>query len=236
MRVSFNQPAFIPWGGFFARLQQSDLMILLDDTQFARGFTYVNRNHLKGPSGEIWITVPIKKKGLGQQMINQLKIFQSEKFSKNFLALLRHYYGHSVYFDSLYPKLSINFEYAKDNFLALILSTLNLLKGAFGLKTPFLLQSETGLRQKGARLLIELAKAAGATEVLLPNLIQRHLDLREFTRAGLKIFCLKYNQYPYPQFWGEFLGNLSAVDLFLCLGPEGRQIIEKSTKVVSPEC
>jgi hypothetical protein len=44
--ISFNQPAFIPWGGFFARLLSSDRMVLLDDTVLARGFTFVNRNRL----------------------------------------------------------------------------------------------------------------------------------------------------------------------------------------------
>jgi hypothetical protein len=40
MRICFNQPAFIPWGGFFARLLHSDKMVLLDDTLLARGFTF----------------------------------------------------------------------------------------------------------------------------------------------------------------------------------------------------
>lgn len=46
MNVTFNQPAFIPWGGFFARLLNSDRMVLLDETILARGFSYVNRNRI----------------------------------------------------------------------------------------------------------------------------------------------------------------------------------------------
>jgi hypothetical protein len=62
MRISFNQPAFIPWGGFFARLIRSDRMVLLDETVLGRGFTDVNRNRLKCPEGVIsmaWPEMPV---------------------------------------------------------------------------------------------------------------------------------------------------------------------------------
>jgi len=232
MRVSFNQPAFIPWGGFFARLLNSDEMIILDDTQFARGFTYVNRNRLKGPQGEIWITVPIKKKGLGPQQISQLKIHQPEKWQKNFLALIKHYYGHSLHYEELYEKLLLILENSRDDFLAMAVSTTKLLQELFDLKTPMLLQSEIGIKEKGLKLLINLARKIGAKELLLPYLAGHHLNLQEISRAGFKIYLLKYNQYPYPQFWGEFIANLSAVDIFLCCGPNGQKIIKKSTKII----
>jgi len=232
MRVSFNQPAFIPWGGFYARLLNSDLMILLDETQFARGFTFVNRNRLKGPQGEIWVTVPVKKKDLGFQKINQLRIHQPEKWSENFLSMLRHYYGRSLYFGETYEKLTENFREASENFPKLALSIIHLIGDNLGIKTPVGLQSETGINLKGAKLLIDLAKQTGAKEVLLPYLADRHLDLDEFVRAGLKVSFLRYNQLPYPQFWGDFIANLSALDLFLCCGPDGIKVINKSSRVV----
>jgi hypothetical protein len=68
MKLSFNQPAFIPWGAFFARLLNSDRMVLLDETILARGFSYVNRNRINGPRGEVWLTVPLKKKGRGTHL------------------------------------------------------------------------------------------------------------------------------------------------------------------------
>ncbi len=69
MRIGFHQPAFIPWAGFWARLAAVDQMVLLDDTFLARGFTFVNRNRIKGPNGEIWLTVLLKRKGRGRQKI-----------------------------------------------------------------------------------------------------------------------------------------------------------------------
>ncbi|MBC7349584.1 MAG: WbqC family protein [Candidatus Aminicenantes bacterium] len=232
MRVSFNQPAFIPWGGFYGRLLHSDLMILLDRTQFTRGFTFVNRNRLKGPQGEIWVTVPIRKKRLGLQKINQLRLARAESWGYKFLSLLRHYYGHSPYYEQTIADLGRILKEAGDNFLRLAVQTSGLLADYFGLRTPFRLQSELGLELKGTELLVELALRVGASEVLLPYLADRHLNLEAFKRAGLKVIYLKYDQVPYPQFWGHFIENLSAVDLWLCCGPEGLRNIKRSSRLL----
>lgn len=232
MRVSFNQPAFIPWGGFFGRLIHSDLMIILDRTQFARGFTFVNRNRLKGPQGEIWVTVPIKKKGLGLQKISQLKLARPESWRYKFLSLLRHYYGHSLYYERTVSDLEKILIEAGDDFLQLALKTSRLLVEYFRLDTPFQLQSDLGLELKGTELLLELALKVRAREVLLPYLANRHLNLEDFKRAGLKVIYLKYHQVPYPQFWGNFIENLSTLDLWLCCGPEGLSNINRSSHLI----
>ena len=101
MVLSFSQPTFIPWGGFFARLRFSDVMVLLDDTLFAQGFTFVNRNRLKGADGEIWITIPVKKSKRGRQKIRNLEIHEKEYWALKWLRTLKHLYGKSVHFEKL---------------------------------------------------------------------------------------------------------------------------------------
>lgn len=231
MRVSFSQPVFIPWGGFYGRLLNSDLMIILDKTLFARGFTFVNRNRLKAPQGEIWITVPVRKKGLGRQRIRELQIFRPEIWARKFLALLKHYYGHSFYFEQTAGTMkNIIFE-ADTNFLALTLGFCRFLADSFQIRTAFSLQSELGVENRGTDLLVDLAQRVGAKEVLLPHLADRHLNLEAFAKAGLMVFYLKYQPVAYPQFWGNFIPNLSALDLWLCCGPEGLKNIVKSSRV-----
>ncbi|MBP6908982.1 MAG: WbqC family protein [Candidatus Saccharicenans sp.] len=232
MRISFSQPVFIPYGGFFGRQLNSDLMIILDQTQFARGFTFVNRNRLKGPAGEIRVTVPVKKKNLGRQTIRQLRLHQPERFSARFLALLRHYYGHSLYYQSVSAELKTVLEAVRDNFPELALELISKLKSWLEIGSPQLLQSELGLTGRGPELLIDLAKEVKASEILFPYLADRHFDSSRLKAAGLKLVFLKYDQLPYPQFWGDFLANLSALDLYLCCGPQGRQIIQKSSRII----
>jgi len=230
MRISFNQPAFIPWGGFFARLMSSDKMVLLDDTILARGFTYVNRNRLKGPEGEVWITVPLKRKGRGRQKIKDLEIYGQEKWANKFLLTLKHYYGKSIYFESVFPQICGAADNAGASFLLLTMALLDILKKGFGIETELILQSRLGITGGGTPLLVSIARELGAHEVILPYFSEKAVDCTQFRNENISARLLRYLPPQYPQFWGDFLMNLSALDLLLCCGREGRAVIEKGLR------
>ena len=127
MRISFNQPSFIPWGGFFARLMHADKMVLLDDTLLARGFTYVTRNRIKGPKGEVWISVPLQRKGRGRQRIKDLKLYEKERWAKDFLLTLYHFYVKSIFFFPVFEKIKTAVQAQDEKFLHLILKLLQII-------------------------------------------------------------------------------------------------------------
>lgn len=231
MRISFHQPAFIPWGGFWARLMNVDKMILLDDTLLAQGFTFVNRNRLKGPNGEIWITVPLKRKGLGRQKIRDLKIYEKSWWAKRFLATLRHYYGKSIYFEPLFSEMARIVNDQNDRFLEMIEALLLLMRDAFGLKTPFLRQSDLAITGQGTELLISIAEYLKAQEVLLSSFAVKHVDLSQFRKRGERVFLHYFDLPQYPQFWGEFCPNLSALDLYFCLGPDSLRLLDRASRI-----
>ncbi len=206
-------------------------MVLLDDTQFARGFTYVNRNRLKGPDGELKITVPIIKKGLGFQTINKLCIHNPDRWLKNFLALLRHFYSSSLYLDEARQAFEEIGRRAEHNFLYFVSESCSWLRNKFQLDKPFLYQSNLGIKSGKENLLIDIARHLEAGEILLPYLASRHLDVRKIKVAGIRVLFLKYQQSVYPQFWGPFVPNLSALDIYLCCGPQGIKVIERSCRI-----
>jgi hypothetical protein len=227
MRISFNQPAFIPWGGFFARLLHSDKMVLLDETLLGHGFTYVNRNRIKGPLGEVWITVPLKRKNRGNQKIKELEIYEKDRWAKKFLLTLKHFYGKSVYFEPVYQEIKGAVEISDTSFMNLVLPLLNILKANLEIDTEMILQSRIGVTGKGTPLLVSLARELGAEEVILPYFSEKAVDCAEFKREDIKVRLLRYLPPPYPQFWVDFIMNLSALDLLLCLGKNGKIILEK---------
>ncbi|MEW5900078.1 MAG: WbqC family protein [Acidobacteriota bacterium] len=232
MKISFNQPAFIPWGGFFARLMSSDRMVLLDETVLGRGFTYVNRNRVKGSKGEIWLTVPLKRKGRGAQKIRDLEIYEKQRWVRKFLLTLRHFYGHSVHFDEIFGEIHNAVASSEESFLDLAMPLLEILRRHLAIGTEMVLQSKTGIMGKGTDLLVALAKELGAAEVILPYFSEKAVEVEKFRREKMDVRFLRYDPPPYPQFWGEFAQNLSALDLLLCCGKDGRRVIEKG--IVSP--
>jgi len=231
MRIGFHQPAFIPWGGFWARLAFVDKMVLLDDTLLARGFTFVNRNRLKGPQGEIWITVPLKRKGRGRQKIKDLEIHEKPWWAKRFLATLRHFYGKSIYFEPLFSEIARILNDQNERFLDMVESLLLLLRDSFGLQTPFIKQSDIGLTGQGTELLVSIAEHLRTQEVLLSSFAVKHVELGQFRKKGIRVFLHYFDLPQYPQFWGEFCSNLSALDLYFCLGPAGLRLLEKASRI-----
>lgn len=57
MILATHQPIFLPWPGFFHKAAHAQCMVLLDDVQFPRGKSRLNRNRLKDEDGTIWLTV-----------------------------------------------------------------------------------------------------------------------------------------------------------------------------------
>jgi hypothetical protein len=220
----------MPWGGFFARLLRSDRMVLLDSTLLALGFTFVNRNRLKGPGGEIWITVPLRRKGRGRQEIKDLEIYEKERWQKKFLSTLRHYYGHSIYFESVFEEICRAANKPDVRFLNLALALLDILKANLGINREIVLQSSTGITGKGISLLVSIATELCADEVILPYGSEKAVESSQFEKQGIKVRNLRYLPPQYPQFWGDFLPNLSALDLLLCCGIDGRDVIEKGIR------
>jgi hypothetical protein len=229
MRISYNQPGFIPWGGFFARILHSDKMVLLDETLLSRGFTYVNRNRIKGPSDEVWISVPIKRKGRGRQKIKDLEIYEKKRWAKDFLLTLQHFYAQSLNLEPIHSEIKAILETRDESFLNMVLPLLTLLEEKFHIKKEFILQSEMGISGDGSELLVSIAKELGAEEVVMPYFSRKIVDWGPFQNEKIRVHFLRYDPSQYPQFWGHFLKRLSALDLFLCCGPEGRQVIEKGS-------
>ena len=78
--VVIHQPDFMPYLGFFHRLFFCDVFVLLDHVQLLkRGWHH--RDKIKGPQGELWLTVPVKRKN-GVQRINEAKIDCGQDWTK----------------------------------------------------------------------------------------------------------------------------------------------------------
>lgn len=104
-RVCIHQPDFIPWLGFFHRLQRSDLYLALDDVQFIRR-GWQNRDRIRSSKGVAWLTVPVKKKGRYLQRLIDVEIDYSHCWQKKHLGVLEMTYGRTPGYKQLSDKLA----------------------------------------------------------------------------------------------------------------------------------
>ena len=97
--IVIHQPDFIPWIGFFDRLIKSDIFVVLDNVQYIRQGWH-HRDKIKTASGSMWLTVPVKKKGRYEQLINEVEIDYSQNWQSKHLKTIHHNYGHAKYFST----------------------------------------------------------------------------------------------------------------------------------------
>jgi hypothetical protein len=97
MIVSTYQPFFAPFPGFFLKARLSDVMVILDSVQFPQRTTWLTRNRFKNEQGVLWISIPVWRKGLGQQPINKVKIYQEGRWRRKHLESFKSSYANSPY-------------------------------------------------------------------------------------------------------------------------------------------
>jgi hypothetical protein len=144
---------------------------------------------------------------------------------------VRHFYAKSIHFETVFDKIQKAVETENLSFLNMVRDLLFIIRNGFAVDKEFVLQSEIGITGKGTPLLVSIAKKMEADEVVLPYFSEKAVECDRFSDEGITIRFLRYDPAPYPQFWGPFQKNLSALDLLLCLGKEGNVVIKKGTYI-----
>lgn len=232
MTICFNQPAFIPWGGFFCRLMVSDMMVLLDDTLFAQGFTFVNRNRIKGAGGELWQTIPVGRTHGRRQRIRDLQISNKLYWGEKWLETLRHAYSKSMYLKKLSVELGRIIQQPEARFVSFVEQVLQIQRAALAISAPFILQSDLGVGGRGIELLLNCCRTLGADRVLLPYRADGAVNWRRLQDEGVAVSFLNFRSPVYPQFWGDYVANLSFLDMYLCVGDGSRMLLERAFQVI----
>lgn len=225
MKVAIHQPQYFPYGGFFQKVSLSDLYVIMDDAQYDKRFT--NRNRINSPGGPIWISVPINKKQkfspnseveINNEMDWRDLHWRRIQLSYNKAPFFLLYKG---YFEQLYKK-----EWTK--LFDLDLETLKQVISWLGLKVEIVLESELGISSKSTERLVDVCKAVGADTYIAGSGSKNYMDESMFVRNNLHVEYQNWVPIPYAQHLtkdGEFVPNLSIVDLLANLGPETSSVI-----------
>ena len=225
MILAAHQPIFMPWPGFFHKALHSDCLVLLDDVQFPRGRSWLNRNRLKNEDGELWLTVPVLKKGRGLQVIRRVEIQNDKGWRKKHLGSIRQNYVHAPYFADYFQTIESIYRNGHSLLAEQNIDLITFFLDALSLKTRLLRQSELGVFGTGTHLLIKICEHVGADRLLTFPMVEKHLDLDAMGKHGIELVRANFRPPVYPQLWGDFIYNLSTLDLLLNCGPKSRDIV-----------
>jgi hypothetical protein len=230
MIVSTHQPYFAPFPGFFYKAHLSDFFILLDSVQFPQGTTWITRNRFKNHQGTLWITIPVWKKGLGLQKIHQVRICQQGRWAAKHLQSLKTAYAHAPFFEEHQELLETIFGDPPDSLLDLNLRIIRHLLDFLNIDTTLVLLSSLGIKSSGTRLLRDVCRELGADRFVIQHSARQCIDPALFHKEKIRIEAIKVPSPVYPQLWGNFIPNLSALDLLFNCGPRSQDILCGQTK------
>lgn len=226
MIVSINQPAYLPWLGYFHRIAISDLHIVLDHVQFEKN-SFVNRNKLRTGQGPVWLTVPVHTKGrFGNLPINQLEVDNTQGWAAKHWQTIRQNYAKAphfapagAHFESVYAR-----EWPR---LADLMRETNeyISRTAFQIHTPVRFSSEMNVPGAKSELILNLCRSVGATVYLSGPLGRAYLEEDRFSEAGIVVRYHDYAHPVYPQNRPGFEPFMSALDLVFNCGDRSREIL-----------
>ena len=225
MIVSIHQPQYLPWLGYFSKIDRSDIFILLDNVQFKKN-EWQNRNRIRTAEGWQWITVPVLHKFL--QKISEVEINNTVQWGKKHLNALITNYSKAPFF-----KEYIGFfeqTYAQD-WKCLVDINIHIIQNLVKIMgipdKELILASKFESREGPTERLIDLCKQVGADIYLSGKDGAKYLDLDIFKKESVEVIFQDYKHPQYPQLFGGFEPYMSILDLLFNCGPESLSILRK---------
>ncbi len=220
--VAIMQPTFLPWQGYFGMIAASDCFVFLDDVQFVRR-SFHHRNRLfAGGSAVDWITLPIEDAGQ-RTPLNAARVVLDDTQSRKLLARIRHNYGRSPHFETVYTLLAGLLTSAAGRALAETnIAMIKALAELVGLSPRWMLSSELGAPGTRSRKLASILERVGAGTYLSASGSFAYMQAdRVFPQTEIDTVFQRFEPLAYPQRQSPaFVEKLSVVDALFQVGPE----------------
>lgn len=225
MIVGIHQPNYIPWIGYFYKILNSDVFVILDDVQYIKN-SFINRNKIKTPQGDCWLTVPVCYKGNFGSNINEVKINNELKWNDRHLKTISMNYSKAKYFNKYYEDI---YNIIKSEYTYIDQLNINLITyfcKQLKIHTKIVKSSELNVNGNSTERLINICKTLKADTYLSGKGGEKYQDEDMYRKNGIKLIYTNFKHPFYTQLWGEFIPNLSILDLLFNCGEESIEIIK----------
>ena len=227
MVVTIHQPEHLPWLGFFDKVRQADVFVILDHVQFSKHY-FQNRNRIRTDRGGTWLTVPVLTKGHAEQAIREVLINNqgSPRWKeKCWTSLVQHYRKakcwslHEGFFERLYKTNWTRLAEMNEAIIRYLLT-------AFSIDVKVVASSELNVQGQRGELLLDICKKIGAPVYLSGISGREYLDSKMFADAGIEVRFQEFHHPIYKQAYEPFMPCMSAIDLLFNYGPASIDVIK----------
>ena len=226
MIISAHQPVYLPGIILFNKIALSDAIVLIGHVQMERT-SWQTRNRIRdnGTDKEMFLSVPIRKKGRFGQSINDTEI-ADQFWQKKHLKSIYFTYKNRPFFDAYFERLKDLLEREWTHIADLNVALMRAVMDWLGLGARVL--DSRGLSPEGEKtdMLVSLCRSIGAAGYVSNVGAQGYVEEVAFERAGIKHYWQDFGHPVYDQ-GAVFMPNLSIIDLLFNAGPESADIVQR---------
>ncbi len=177
MKVTIHQPEHFPYEGFFQKMKEADIFVILDSVKFKKN-NFQNRNKLVDLSGnEMWFGFPVPKKSNGMIIRDVVACDESTNpWRKKLLKSISHNL-----------KIDASRFYESNSLMDINMSGINWIKKEMKIKTPVFLSSELEVEGAKSELLLNICKKLGGKTYISGEGGREYLDKEIFTESGISV-------------------------------------------------
>jgi hypothetical protein len=230
MIAALHQPNFMPYIGFFHKMLNCDVFILMDSVQFSKE-SWINRVKIKTKDGWNWLTVPVLTKHRSDQNISEVEIDSSRKWKRKVFDALKYNYSKAGHFDDCIGEIQRLLKEDHSKLMKLNVNLIEYLRSELRISTKMIYLSELNVEGFASELLVRACRAAGCDTYLSGDGARSYLDEEVFRAAGIRLVYHGFKHPTYNQLHGGFVEGLSSIDLLLNEGRDNAGRILRSIKV-----
>ena len=177
MKVTIHQPEHFPYEGFFQKMNQADIFVVLDNVNFRKNY-YQNRNKFINVQGkDEWFGVSIPKKSTSLK-INEV-IVQNERLN-NWRNKVINKIKHNF-------KLDMSEVYKYNKLIDINMASIEWCRQKLDIKTPMIFASSLNVEGAKSDLLASICKNLKASSYLSGPSGKDYLEINLFEREKIKV-------------------------------------------------
>ena len=220
--VAIHQPNFFPWQGYFDKIINSDIFVILDDAQLQKtGGGWSNRVQLSISGEAKWVTAPLNRNFHGTATINHINFDERVPWRDKLIKSLELNYKKALFYNDTITFLRSVINYPENNVARYNLYVIRSILYQLKLKAKLVIASDMNITENATERLIVITKKLGGSIYLCGGGSAGYQDDNLFLKAGVELKYQNYKPVIYNQTGIEkFIPGLSIVDTLMHCGFE----------------
>ncbi|MCW3480619.1 WbqC family protein [Neisseriaceae bacterium JH1-16] len=229
MNVVISQPMLFPWVGLLEQISLADVFVNYADVQFSKG-SFTNRVQIKDATGSRWLTVPLERFHLGDD-IDRVRFKPQASWQDSHLSLLASAYQDAPYRQDMLSLVEQVYATPHRNIgelaQASMLAVCDYLE--IPLRNKLADSRDLDIGGSSSERVLAIVMALRGKKYITGHGARRYLAHELFEANGVAVEYMNYTMQPYPQQHGAFTPFVSSLDLIANTGVSGRRFIKPST-------